>query len=119
MSKNISKEKRENLIAKIKAIYSYIAKAEQDENTGNLLAYLRELEKEAKGKKCGQINFLLEGDNLAALKLLLKTHKGKIDIIYIDPPYNTGAKDWKYDNDYRVLAVDKRKHIGGASPKAH
>jgi adenine-specific DNA-methyltransferase len=48
----------------------------------------------------GQVNFLIEGDNLAALKLLLKTHKGKIDVIYIDPPYNTGAKDWKYDNDY-------------------
>jgi adenine-specific DNA-methyltransferase len=51
----------------------------------------------------GQVNFLIEGDNLAALQLLLKTHKGKIDVIYIDPPYNTGAKDWKYDNDY----VDK------------
>jgi adenine-specific DNA-methyltransferase len=51
----------------------------------------------------GQVNFLIEGDNLAALQLLQKTHKGKIDVIYIDPPYNTGAKDWKYDNDY----VDK------------
>ncbi|WP_062428664.1 site-specific DNA-methyltransferase [Treponema endosymbiont of Eucomonympha sp.] len=49
------------------------------------------------------MNFLIEGDNLAALQLLQKTHKGKIDVIYIDPPYNTGAKDWKYDNDY----VDK------------
>ncbi len=37
-------------------------------------------------------NFLLEGDNLHSLKLLEKTHKGKIDVIYIDPPYNTGAK---------------------------
>jgi adenine-specific DNA-methyltransferase len=35
-------------------------------------------------------NFLLEGDNLHSLKLLEKTHKGKIDVIYIDPPYNTG-----------------------------
>ncbi|MDR2408280.1 MAG: site-specific DNA-methyltransferase, partial [Bacteroidales bacterium] len=48
----------------------------------------------------GQVNFLIEGDNLAALQLLLKTHKGKIDVIYIDPPYNTGAKNWKYDNNY-------------------
>jgi adenine-specific DNA-methyltransferase len=48
----------------------------------------------------GRVNFLIEGDNLAALQLLLKTHKEKIDVIYIDPPYNTGAKDWKYDNDY-------------------
>jgi adenine-specific DNA-methyltransferase len=47
-----------------------------------------------------QVNFLIEGDNLAALQLLLKTHKGKVDVIYIDPPYNTGAKNWKYDNDF-------------------
>ena len=37
-------------------------------------------------------NFLLEGDNLHSLHLLRKTHSGKIDVIYIDPPYNTGAK---------------------------
>ena len=45
-------------------------------------------------------NFVIEGDNLQALYLLLKTHKWKIKCIYIDPPYNTGAKDWKYNNDY-------------------
>ena len=39
-------------------------------------------------------NFLLEGDNLHSLKLLEKTHKSKIDVIYIDPPYNTGNKDF-------------------------
>jgi adenine-specific DNA-methyltransferase len=48
----------------------------------------------------GQVNFLIEGDNLAALQLLQKTHKRKIDVIYIDPPYNTGAKNWRYDNDF-------------------
>ena len=48
-------------------------------------------------------NFIIEGDNLQALYLLAKTHKGKVDCIYIDPPYNTGARDWKYNNDY----VDK------------
>ena len=48
-------------------------------------------------------NFIIEGDNLQALYLLEKTHRGKIDCIYIDPPYNTGAKDWKYNNNY----VDK------------
>lgn len=49
-------------------------------------------------------NFLLEGDNLHSLRLLEKTHKGKIDIIYIDPPYNTGKKDdFCYDDKY----VDK------------
>lgn len=45
-------------------------------------------------------NFLLEGDNLHSLKLLEKTHKGKIDLIYIDPPYNTGKKDFIYDDNY-------------------
>ena len=49
------------------------------------------------------MNFLLEGDNLAALKLLEKTHRGKIDLIYIDPPYNTGNKDFIYDDAF----VDK------------
>ena len=44
-------------------------------------------------------NFLIEGDNLQALYLLEKTHRGKISCIYIDPPYNTGAKDWKYNNN--------------------
>ena len=45
-------------------------------------------------------NFLLEGDNLHSLKLLEKTHLGRIDVIYIDPPYNTGNKDFIYDDDY-------------------
>ena len=45
-----------------------------------------------------QYNFLLEGDNLHSLKLLEKTHKGKIDVIYIDPPYNTGSKDFVYND---------------------
>ena len=50
-----------------------------------------------------EYNFLLEGDNLHSLKLLEKTHKGKIDVIYIDPPYNTGNKDFIYDDSF----VDK------------
>jgi len=45
-------------------------------------------------------NILIEGDNYHALSVLNYTHKGKIDVIYIDPPYNTGAKDWKYNNAY-------------------
>ncbi len=45
-------------------------------------------------------NFLLEGDNLHSLHLLEKTHKGKVDVIYIDPPYNTGGKDFKYDDTF-------------------
>ena len=45
-----------------------------------------------------EYNFLLEGDNLHSLKLLEKTYRGKIDVIYIDPPYNTGHSDFVYDD---------------------
>ncbi len=45
-------------------------------------------------------NLIIEGDNYHALSVLNYTHQRKIDVIYIDPPYNTGAKDWKYNNDY-------------------
>jgi len=47
-----------------------------------------------------KFNFLLEGDNLHSLYLLEKTHKGKIDLIYIDPPYNTGNNDFCYNDQY-------------------
>jgi len=55
------------------------------------------------------VNLLIEGDNYHALSVLNYTHKGKIDVIYIDPPYNTGAKDWKYNNDY-VDINDQWRH---------
>ena len=45
-----------------------------------------------------KFNFLLEGDNLHSLYLLEKTHKEKIDVIYIDPPYNTKNSDFIYDD---------------------
>ncbi len=45
-------------------------------------------------------NFLIEGDNLQALYLLEKTHRGKIDYIYIVPPYNTGNEDFIYNDKY-------------------
>lgn len=54
-------------------------------------------------------NFLLEGDNLHSLRLLEKTHKGRIDVIYIDPPYNTGNKDFVYDDKF-VDTVDGFRH---------
>jgi len=139
---NISKQKRDDLIMKIGNIRSFISAAPQDENTGSLLAYLSELEKEVKSKKYGlifeehresidktlsthtpvlteerelyidngeQMNFIIEGDNLAALQLLLKTHSQKIKMIYIDPPYNTGNKDFAYD-DERIDRTDTFIH---------
>lgn len=54
-------------------------------------------------------NFLLEGDNLHSLKLLEKTHRGKIDLIYIDPPYNTENKDFIYD-DKKIDDTDGFQH---------
>lgn len=54
-------------------------------------------------------NFLLEGDNLHSLRLLEKTHQGKIDVIYIDPPYNTKNKDFIYD-DVFVDGTDGYRH---------
>lgn len=53
MSTNISKQKREDLVNKIKEIRNFITAAPQDENTGNLLSYLSELEKDVNGKKYG------------------------------------------------------------------
>jgi len=54
-------------------------------------------------------NIMIEGDNYHALSVLNYTHKGKIDVIYIDPPYNTGAKDWKYNNNF-VDINDNYRH---------
>ena len=52
---------------------------------------------------------LIEADNYHALQLLEYLYAGKVDCIYIDPPYNTGAKDWKYNNDY-VDGNDTYRH---------
>lgn len=52
---------------------------------------------------------VINSENYHALQALLFTHRGKVDAIYIDPPYNTGAKVWKYNNDY-VEADDHYRH---------
>ena len=142
MPMDLSKQKRDDLTAKIRALRGHISAEPQDEDTGRLLTYLAELEKEVNGRKYGlvfeehrekidevlathapvlteqadlmldnggQMNFLIEGDNLAALKLLEKTHRGRVDLIYIDPPYNRGKTDFVYDDDY-VASEDTFKH---------
>jgi len=70
--------------------------------------------KEIKGKEIATssdepINILIEGDNYHALSVLNFTHQGKIDVIYIDPPYNTGDKDFKYNDNY-VDSEDSYRH---------
>jgi adenine-specific DNA-methyltransferase len=52
---------------------------------------------------------VINGENFHALEALTYTHRGKVDVIYIDPPYNTGARDWKYNNDY-VESEDLYRH---------
>ena len=52
---------------------------------------------------------VINGENYHVLKALTYTHRGKVDAIYLDPPYNSGAKDWKYNNDY-VEGDDLYRH---------
>ena len=52
---------------------------------------------------------IIEADNFHALQLLEYLYPKKVDCIYIDPPYNTGARDWKYNNDY-VDSSDNWRH---------
>ncbi|MEI6447129.1 MAG: DNA methyltransferase [Actinomycetes bacterium] len=52
---------------------------------------------------------VINAENFHALETLLFTHEGQVDAIFIDPPYNTGARDWKYNNDY-VNSDDRYRH---------
>lgn len=139
MSTNISKITREELLQqleeirtklnesqdeKAKELLIYLSNIESDingkkyglifekhsEEIDNILKdNIPVLKEELKIGNCDNPNFLIEGDNLAILKVLKKTHKGKIDVIYIDPPYNTGNKDFVYDDTF-VGDDDKFRH---------
>lgn len=81
-----------------------------EEMCKNYVPIVREIqEKDIITDSSKPLNFIIEGDNLHALKILQKTHKRSLDAIYIDPPYNTGAKDWKYNNDF-VDKNDRFRH---------
>ena len=75
-----------------------------EEIVHNIPIFTEDKDRKIKSVDNHDYNFLLEGDNLHSLKLLEKTHKGKIDVIYIDPPYNTGNKDFIYNDSY----IDKK-----------
>ena len=82
---------------------------EVDKQLVHNIPVFREVEdKKIVADKNADFNFLLEGDNLHSLKLLEKTHKGKVDVIYIDPPYNTN-NSLTY-NDSRVSKSDSFLH---------
>ena len=86
-------------------------KEDIEERLRNELPILREVKDRFidSGTTDAPNHILIEGDNLEALTTLSYTHEGKIDVIYIDPPYNTGAKNWKYNNDY-VDSEDSFRH---------
>jgi adenine-specific DNA-methyltransferase len=71
--------------------------------------FAEERTREVITSKDKSMNILVEGDNYHALSVLNYTHKGAIDVIYIDPPYNTGSTVWRYNNDY-VDKEDSFKH---------
>ncbi len=72
-----------------------------DEEMENAMPVLKEVPEKAILNNDGKpTHILIEGDNYHALTCLNYTHRGKVDVIYIDPPYNTGARDWKYNNNY-------------------
>lgn len=75
----------------------------------NIPVFTEIMDREICADADGNYNFLLEGDNLHCLRLLEKTHRGKIDVIYIDPPYNTKNKDFIYD-DVFVDGTDGYRH---------
>lgn len=71
--------------------------------------YLKPVDTICKAPDSDLWHTLIEADNYHALQLLEYLYGGKVDCIYIDPPYNTGAKDWKYNNDY-VDGNDQYRH---------
>src|SRR5699024_1736751 len=87
---------------------------EYSENVDEMLVDNIPIFKEIEDKKIvknqnKKFDFLLEGDNFHSLKLLEKTHRGRIDVIYIDPPYNRGKTDFIYNDDY-IVKEDEYKH---------
>ena len=103
--KKLSKRKKYGLVwEEEKTKEKFEADAE-----GKLPGLVEDKKREIKTDGTKPTHLLIEGDNYHALSVLNYTHAKSIDVIYIDPPYNTGAKDWKYNNDY-VDAEDGYRH---------
>ncbi len=85
-------------------------KEQFEKESEDALPILKEVKgKEIKTDPSKPINILIEGDNYHALSVLNYTHEGKIDVIYIDPPYNTENKEFKYNDSY-VDGTDVYRH---------
>lgn len=76
----------------------------------NIPVFTEDMDREITCASGGVYNFILEGDNLHSLRLLEKTHAGRIDVIYIDPPYNTGKKDDFVYDDKMIDLNDTFRH---------
>lgn len=111
---------REQLIARLEALerrkkYGLVWEEERvreqfEKDSENAVPVLKEVKSRAVTSDPAQTaHILIEGDNYHALTVLNYTHQGKIDVIYIDPPYNTGNKDFKY-NDRWVMKDDVYRH---------
>jgi len=108
---------KEQLLEKIKQLekhrYGLVWEDKQEdvaEQCDRELPVLHEdTSREIKSKHGLAPNILIEGDNYHALYALNFTHKRKVDVIYIDPPYNTGNKSWRYNNNF-VEQEDPYKH---------
>ncbi len=121
-SKNFENQSKQNLITEISRLKKELKKRkkyglvweEKPEEVVELCKTKLPVLKEVKSKeimtdKAKPVNLLIEGDNYHALSVLNYTHAKKVDAIYIDPPYNTGASDWKYNNNF-VDAEDPYRH---------
>ena len=113
--RNDDVDKLENLIKilntkKYGLVWEEHAELVEEEIKSKIPVFTEEKDKKIVGDSDSEdYNFLLEGDNLHSLQLLKKTHTGSIDVIYIDPPYNTGNKDFIY-NDKIVDKTDGYSH---------
>ena len=118
IKKDYSKLSQEELIAEIQKLleekkYGLMWENKEEDVVKQCQKELPVLEevknKEILTDKDKPINLLIEGDNYHALSVLNYTHKDKIDVIYIDPPYNTGNKDFIF-NDHYVDKEDTYRH---------
>ena len=120
MKKDYSQLSREELLKRIEKLesqkkYGLVwdeerVKEKFEKDSENSLPVLREVKnKEIKGRKDEATHILIKGDNYHALSVLNYTHQGKIDVIYIDPPYNTGSEDFKYNDEF-VDEDDSYRH---------
>ena len=106
--KELSKEQLVEIIERLKDKKKYGIVWEEEKireifesDSDNAISILKQISsKEIRKDEELPWNIMIEGDNYHSLSVLNYTHESKIDLIYIDPPYNTGAKNWKYNNDY-------------------